>query len=445
MMTIASSTPPIGMTIASSTPPVGPMRSFSPALVMLLALVFVPRAGAQDASSSAPDAVVASALMITEGGATDAQAAWVSMGLRRGLAEVPGIDFVHPVDVLSPPTISEDLQFAMDELDSRADQVRDGDAHDVQESVDIVIALFEANLEAVRREQLIDAYMIGAIARCRLHRQRECEEMFARVVTFREQHEYDAARYPSEYQDAFERVRARVTAGPRAALAVTTEPAGAEVYVDGRSYGPSPAIVPDLLVGDHYVTLKHLASVKTIRRATVGAQGSGVSYTLAPNERSRLVSSPEAQAAIRGELGEERGGSAIRSLGSTLGAAQVIIGIVTPEATDSVHVHAYLYDMRTRFLLGQQEATMGMDEAGLDVARQLAVDLYRGVDLSGAVAAPEEALHDTVEHRPELYEEWWFWTVIGVAAVGIGVGIGVGVATSQPGVPDGWTRLDGQF
>jgi hypothetical protein len=411
-------------------------------LVLAAVLGFVLPARAQEA---APDAVVATALMITEGGATDAQAASVSIGLRRGLAEVQGIDFVHPVDVLSPPVISEDLQFAMDELDSRADQVRDGDARDVMESVDVIIQLFEANLEAVRREQLIDAYMIGAVARCRLHRQRECEEMFARVVVFREQHEYDATRYPAEYQDAFERVRTRVTAGPRAALAVTTDPAGAEVYVDGRSYGPSPAIVPDLLVGDHYVTLKHIASVKTIRRASVTAQGSSVSYTLVPNERSRLVASPEAQAAIRGELGEERAGTNIRSLGSTLGAAQVIIGIVTPEGSESVHVHAYLYDMRTRFLLSQRETSMTTDESGMDAARQLAIDLYDGVDLSGAVAAPEEALHDTVERRPELYEEWWFWTVVGVAVVGIGVGVGVGVATSQPGVPDGWTRLDGQF
>ncbi len=414
-----------------------------PLVALLLLTSWSTAARAQD--EAAPDAVVASSLMITEGGATDAQAASVSIGLRRGFAEVPGIDFVHPVDVLSPPTISEDLQFAMDELDSRADQVRDGDARDVQESVDVILQLFEENLEAVRREQLIDAYMIAAIARCRLRRQRECEEMFARVVVFREQHEYDASRYPAEYQDVFERVRTRVAAGPRAALTVTSEPSGAEVYVDGRSYGPSPAVVPDLLVGDHYVTLKHIAFVKTIRRASVSAQGSAVSYTLAPNERSRLVASPEAQAAIRGELGEERAGTSIRSLGSTLGAAQVIIGIVTPETAETVHVQVYLYDMRTRFLLARREASMTTDDLGMETARQLGVDLYAGVDLSGAVAAPEEALHDTVERRPELYEEWWFWTVIGVAAVGIGVGVGVGVATSQPSVPEGWTRLDGQF
>lgn len=399
---------------------------------------------AQEAEAPAPG-VVTSALMITEGGATDGQAALVSIGLRRGLTEVSGVDFVHPVDVLSPPEISEDLQFAMDELDSRADQVRDGDARDVLESVDIIIELFEANLGAVRREQLIDAYMIAGVARCRLRQTREAEAMFGRVVVFREQHEYDASRYPPEYQDVFERVRTRVSGGPRGTLQVETSPSGAEVYVDGRSYGPSPASVPDLLVGDHYVTIKHIASVKMVARATVAAAGSSVTYELRPNERSRLVASPEALAAIRGELGEERAGSAIRSLGNTLGASQVVIGVVSPEPGDQLHVAAYLYDVRTRFLLARREASMGTDEAGMEVARQLAIDLYEGVDLTGAIAIPEEALNDTIERRPELYEEWWFWTAIGVAAVAIGVGVGVGVATAPAGVPEGWTRIDGQF
>lgn len=33
--------------------------------------------------------------------------------------------------------------------------------------------------------------------------------------------------------------------------------------------------------------------------------------------------------------------------------------------------------------------------------------------------------------RQELYQEWWLWTLVGVAAVGAGVGIGVGVALSS--------------
>lgn len=33
---------------------------------------------------------------------------------------------------------------------------------------------------------------------------------------------------------------------------------------------------------------------------------------------------------------------------------------------------------------------------------------------------------------PEIWEEWWLWTLVGVVVVGAGVGIGVGVALDQP-------------
>lgn len=389
--------------------------------------------------------VTASAVVIPEGGASDADAAIVSIGIRRGLADVAGIDFVHPVDALSPPAISEDLAFAFEELEPLRDQVRDGDARDVLDRADALIEMFEASLPAVRREQLIDAYMLAAVARCRLSRRRECEEVMARIVVFREGYEYDPSRFPEEYESVFTRVRDETLSEARATLEVSTEPEGAEVYVDGRSYGPSPVSVPDLLVGDHYVTIKHIAYEKTIVRATVERGGSRASYTLVPNERSRLVSSPEALAAIRGELGEERAGSSIRSLGNTLGAAQVVIGVVRPGG-DSLHVQLYLYDVRTRFLLGRGELTLTPDEAGMELARAAAVELYEGVDHSGAIDAPIDDGSLPTTRAPEIYEQWWFWTVVGVVVVGTGVGIGVGVATSGgSGVPDGWTRIDTQI
>ena len=400
-------------------------------------------AHAQDEEVSGAATVTTSALMILEGDATAGQGATVGIGLRRGLADVDGVRFVHPVDVLSPSPYSEEVQLATDELDPLADQVRDGDAEDVAQRVRGILETFEANLESVRREQLVDAYMLAAVARCRLRRQRECEEGFERVIVFREGHEYDATRYPAEYGDVFERVRARTLSSARGSLEVVTEPEGAEVYIDGRSYGPSPVRADGLLAGDHYVTIKHLGFEKIIRRATVSRTRSTVRYELAPNERSRLVSSPEAQAAIRAELGQERAGPNLRSLGSTLGATQIIVGVVASTGTGELHVQVWLYDMRTRFLLSTREATLTSDEVGMEQARQLAIELYQGVDRSGAVEAPPEEVAEQHERQPELYEQWWFWTIIGVVAVSGGVAIGA--AASSSGVPDGWTRVDVQL
>jgi hypothetical protein len=419
------------------------MRSL-PLALALLAAVPVSRVSAQDEEIGTATTVTATAVMLLEGGATAGQGATVSIGLRRGLADVTGVRFVHPVDVLSPPPFDEDVQFAIEELEPLADQVLNGDARDAAERADRIIELFEQHLEAVRREQLVDAYMLAATARCRTRRARECEELFSRLLVFREGQEYDASRYGAEGVEVFDRARARTLAGARGTLVIETEPEGAEIYVDGRSYGPSPVRVEGLLRGDHYVTIKHLGFEREIERATLQGAESRVRYQLVPNERSRLVASEEFQRVLRSELGEQRAGPNLRSLGSTLGAAQVIVGVVRPIGEDQVHVQLWLYDIRTRFLLNGGEGTITSDEAGTVTARQLAVDLYRGVDLGGAIAAPEDdQTGGTHERSPELWEQWWFWTAVGVVLVAGGVGIGAGVATSSPGVPDGWTRVSG--
>ncbi|MFO0682517.1 MAG: hypothetical protein U0234_10720 [Sandaracinus sp.] len=48
----------------------------------------------------------------------------------------------------------------------------------------------------------------------------------------------------------------------------------------------------------------------------------------------------------------------------------------------------------------------------------------------GRALAPDPAPTDS---HPEIYEEWWLWTIVGVVVVGTAVGVGVGVATSNPG------------
>lgn len=386
--------------------------------------------------------VTATAIMLLEGGATEAQGTTVSIGLRRGLADVGGVRFVHPVDVLSPAAFNEDVQFAIEELEPLVDQVANGDARDAGERADAIVALFEAHLDTVRREQLIDAYMISALARCRTQRIRECEQGFQRIVVFREGHEYDSSRYPAEYAAVFSRVRTRALAGERETLLVQTEPEGAEIYVDGRSYGPSPLRIEGLLVGDHYLTIKHLSHQRVIRRVTLDRNSTTLRVALHPNERSRLVASEEFQRVLRGELGEERAGANLRSLGNTLGAAQVVVGVIRPIGESQVHVQVWLYDIRTRFLLASREGTLSTDEVGMLAARQMAREMYQGVDLRGALAAPDEGDWNG-ERQPELWEQWWFWTVVGVVVVAGGVGIGVGVTSSSPGIPDGWTRVDG--
>ncbi|MFN7700100.1 MAG: PEGA domain-containing protein [Deltaproteobacteria bacterium] len=396
-----------------------------------------PAARAQEVS-----AVASSVLVIPDASVSEAEASIASIGLRRGISEVQGVRFVHPVDVLSPPEMVEELQYGLEELEARANQLRDGDAADVAESTDALIGLFQAHLDAVRREQLVDAFVINALARCRVGQQRECESRLARVFVFREGLVFDDERYPADLRPVFERVQDRVTSGVRTRLEVITDPEGAEVYVVGRSYGPSPARADDLLVGEHYVTIKMLDRVRVVRRVTVSRNGTVERIDLEPNPRARMIASPEALAVISAELGEDRAGQNIVSLGRTLGTAQVVIARLGRAEGGTTTLEAFLYDVRTRFLLAHRESSLDGSEEGIEQARLLGLELYRGVDLAGTVQVVEEA---GPERRAEPWEEWWFWTSIGgaVVAVGIGVGVGVGIASQGPAIPEGWTRIEG--
>ncbi|MBZ0122081.1 MAG: PEGA domain-containing protein, partial [Sandaracinaceae bacterium] len=375
---------------------------------MLLLLAVSSAAYAQDEEGDA-NATTTSAIFLLEGGATPGQAASISIGMRRGLRDVQGVRFVHPVDALSEVAMTDDLQMSIDELEPIADMVRTGDPSAAADQIDQVVANFERNLVLVPRAQLVDAYMLAAVARCRMGQRRECEARIRDIIAFREGLTYDTARYPADVEEVFQRVRARALSGGRGALVVETEPAGAEIYIDGQSYGPSPITAEGLLEGSHYITIKAIGYEKAIERAQVRAgRTERVSYTLSPNERWQIVLAPEAQRVLRGELGEPQAGERVRTIGNRLGASQLIVGIVRPAAGGQVHVQVYLYHMLTRLLQAQREATLTIDEAGMEAARQLTVDLYSGVDLSGTIQVIEE--DSGIRRQPELYEQWWFWT-----------------------------------
>jgi tetratricopeptide (TPR) repeat protein len=54
------------------------------------------------------------------------------------------------------------------------------------------------------------------------------------------------------------------------------------------------------------------------------------------------------------------------------------------------------------------------------------------VPIQGAVALEPQQAASEPARSPNVLEEWWFWTLVGVVAVGAGVGIALGVGLSSP-------------
>src|SRR5688572_25834652 len=148
--------------------------------IAALALALAPIARAQD--EEAVSGITTSAVLLREAGTSAGQASAVSIGLRLGIRDVEGVSFVHPVDVLSTPVVSEELQMTFDELEPLADMVRTGDAREAYRRADEIVALFEQNLSAVPRARLVDAYMLSAIGRCRAGAGRDCDDRIRQII-----------------------------------------------------------------------------------------------------------------------------------------------------------------------------------------------------------------------------------------------------------------------
>lgn len=410
------------------------------ASTILFAVLFAHAA----ASAQAGDSVTTSAVIIPIDDATRGQATLVGIGIRRGIEDIDGLEFEHPADVLSVHEMPEEVTQAVERLDALAPRL-DSDPAAVGSAAEEIIEVFERNLGHVRRASLIDAYMLAALARCEDGDRSGCRRGFERVITFRENADYDPGRYPPDHISLFDETRERLVArGSRGAVEVVTEPEGGEVFIDGRSYGASPVVAEGLLVGDHYVTVKVVGYDKLIRRVTVSpTRQETVMLELERSERARLLEDELPH--IREELGQRRVelASRIARLANVLFVNQIVLGTVEPAPGDQLRVRLYLYDLRTRFLLKQKMATIPGDAAGVVEARRLAVELYEGVDLSGAVEAPEQEEDPLIEQAGPFWQQWWFWAAVGVVAVS-GI-VAISVIDTDEEIPEGWTRIDGQL
>ena len=56
-------------------------------------------------------------------------------------------------------------------------------------------------------------------------------------------------------------------------------------------------------------------------------------------------------------------------------------------------------------------------------------------DYLEALGADVTEIPEGPVEQAEIYEEWWFWTIIGVAVVGVGAGVGLGLGLNQDEPP----------
>ena len=170
------------------------------------------------------------------------------------------------------------------------------------------------------------------------------------------------------------------------------------------------------------VSLVLLAS--TFASASLEAQASGTdefAITAGADEEARAVFQRGREAYARGEY--EPALAAFRQAYELSGRAELQFNI--GQAADRLRHDREARDAFEAYLAALPDAANRVEvEARLRVLRE---EIARDEALRAQAASSAP----TPEREPSVAEQWWFWTIVGVAVVGAGVGIGFAVGSRE--------------
>jgi hypothetical protein len=108
----------------------------------------------------------------------------------------------------------------------------------------------------VKRWQLfVRGVLLRALILRATSRSVEADEQFRRVLRLDADHRLDSDSFPPSARTRFDRLRGQVASQPRATLAVTSIPAGADVYLDGRAVKRTTPISLEVVPGRYSISL----------------------------------------------------------------------------------------------------------------------------------------------------------------------------------------------
>ncbi len=233
---------------------------------------------------------------------------------------------------------------------------------------------------------------------------------------------------------------------PSGSIQIDSSPEGAIVYVDVLARGRAPLLVDGLIAGEHVVRVSRPGATPFVETLNVrrGRPASSNAYLV---DREGLEGLNDALAQVRdASVDRIDQGNAIAEIATALELSK--IGVIRVSgAGEGATLELLLFDVASGRRLVRGQGTVATETGVLEegVLRLVAGAFEAALRPSQAGDTESIPAVDTSEteqgqtapqgHTPAVYEEWWFWTIIGaVVVVGVGVGIGVGVATSGPGL-----------
>ncbi|MBI5477536.1 MAG: PEGA domain-containing protein [Deltaproteobacteria bacterium] len=281
-------------------------------------------------------------------------------------------------------------------------------------------------------EPLVDAYKLLTAARFIDGDQEGAREALRRARVLDPELAYDAKLFPPKMRRVFTEVKLLQDELGKGTVAVTSDPPGAEVLVNGVSAGIAPLKLPGLASGLNYITLLQPGYLPTTTSVeVVGGEEKKVDQALGrfDDDPAPLLER------TRASLGELTLSSAMRDLARRLKADLLLLAFVREEG-ENVNLSLYLYDVRTGKLVRSVKKTVPRAEVEATAAI-MATEIE-----PGTAAAVDLALTKPRAKKPNLvwayavkFRRWkYFWPTVAVTGALVLTAIILGV-TVQPQAP----------
>ena len=283
-------------------------------------------------------------------------------------------------------------------------------------------------LPFIKKQELADAMCALGVAYFQQGDKKEAKATFVRLLVWRADHVYDTEKFPPSVLSTFEEAKKALEKMKRGSLEIRSEPAGAQVYVDGKYIGITPAVAEGLVVGEHWITFKKEGFRKSV--LSVGVSPKYQQTVTAMLERSgKYLLVEQAIAAVEKIVGQDKLDDTADNFKDFLLLDHGVFVKATAGAQpNTLNIDTFLYDLRTRERLKKVTRTVTADSPGQDVA-QIVEALYTKISYEAELTVPKEAEPPKQIKRKPIYKRWWFWTIIGVAAGGV---IAAGVLAPKP-------------
>lgn len=290
---------------------------------------------------------------------------------------------------------------------------RDAAMEDLDSAVDnylVALALLPLELQP-----LAEALGYLGAAQLAAGQTKAAQASFARAVQVNPKLSLDLNAVLAKAQVAYEQAKAEVLARPKVDFEVRTTPPLARVYVNGRYMGLSPVYASGL-AGPQLVVLTKHGQARKGRVVQVDAAHPGVDEALEPARRAAAWS------ALLGRLAELFDGAvepADLAEGEGLAGVPYAVAIRAQGTRANMRVEVALCNLAGRQVIQRIARDLkweGRNKAAKEAVDKLVADLLRPPEVHAGGPAPAAA-------PTPVYKTWWFWTIVGAAAVGSGVAL----------------------